>query len=263
MRAKLENCKNIKILEQMVSIKSGLKAAQINDIGAMAETLAADFSHPMASTGERKENKPASVDPLGMTKLSYGLFVLTAKDGQKDNGCIINTAVQITAQPLRISIAVNKTNLTHDIIVKTGEFNISILAESAPFRIFEQFGFHSGRDTDKFAEAVYGDRADNGIRYVPEHTNCVISAKAFHSYDCGTHTVFMADVTQAIVLSAERSATYQYYFDNIKPKPQPLAEKKKGFVCKICGYVHEGDSLPEDFVCPLCKHGAQDFEPIV
>jgi flavin reductase (DIM6/NTAB) family NADH-FMN oxidoreductase RutF len=238
-----------------------LKAPQLLELEAMAEAILASFPRPAASTGG-KDAKAASVDPAAMFKLSYGLFVLTAKDGLKDNGCIINTVVQITVSPLRIMVAVNKANFTHDMIAKTGEFNLSVLSESVPFSIFEQFGFHSGNDTDKFAGCRYDKRAANGIRYVPEHTNCVISAKISDSFDYGTHTVFIAEVTQSFVLSDEPSVTYQYYFDNIKPKPQPPGEDKKGFVCKICAYVHEGDSLPKDFICPLCKHGVQDFEPV-
>jgi flavin reductase (DIM6/NTAB) family NADH-FMN oxidoreductase RutF len=198
-----------------------------------------------------------------MFKLSYGLFVLTAKDGERDNGCIINTVCQITAQPLQLSIAVNKANYTHDIIVKTGEFNVSVIAESAPFSLFERFGFQSGRQNDKFAGASFGEqRSANGIRYVPEHTNAVISAKVVQSFAYETHTLFIAEVTEAFTLSPEPSATYQYYFDHIKPKPAKPAENKKGYVCKICGYVFEGDPLPADFICPLCKHGAEDFEPM-
>ncbi|MCL2175826.1 MAG: flavin reductase, partial [Treponema sp.] len=154
---------------------------------------------------------------------------------------------------------VNKANYTHDMIAKTKAFNISILSESAPFRIFQQFGFSSGKTTDKFADSNYSDRSANGIRFVSEHTNCVISGKVVDMYDYGSHTIFIAEVTQSVVLSNEKSVTYQYYFDNIKPKPQPPKDNKKSYVCKICGYVHEGD-LPPDFVCPLCKHGAEDFE---
>ena len=202
------------------------------------------------------------IDQGAVFKLSYGLFVLTAKDGEKDNGCIINTAIQITSNPLRISIAAIQANFTHDMILKTGEFNVSVLAESAPFATFQRFGFQSGRNADKFADCGYDVRSENGIRYVPEHINAVISAKVVESHDYGTHTLFIADVTEAIVLSNERSVTYQYYFDNIKPKPQPVEDKKKGYVCKICGYVYEGDPLPGDFICPLCKHPASDFEPL-
>ena len=270
IRGKLEKCKNINILEQGVSIKSGLKPTQITELEAVTDAIAADFPHletgnspAIINTDANQTGKVASIDPGAMFKLSYGLFVLTAKDGDKDNGCIINTAIQITAKPLRLSIAVIKANFTHDMIIKTGEFNISILSTSAPFKVFEQFGFHSGRDTDKFADCTHDDRLANGIRYIPKFTNSVISAKVVDSYDYGTHTLFIADITESIVLSNEPSVTYQYYFDNIKPKPQPKAELKKGFVCKICGYIYEGDVLPEDFICPICKHGAIDFEPIV
>jgi len=260
IREKLGKCDKITILEQTLSLKSSLKEGQLSEIEAIIQAISADFPN-LALTTAQKET-PASIDTNAMFRFSYGLFVLTAKDGGKDNGCIINTAIQVTASPLRISIAVNKANYTHDMILKTGIFNLSILAESAPFRIFQQFGFSSGKETDKFADCGYQDRAANGIRYVSEHTNCMIAAKVADSFDYGTHTIFVADVTQSIVLSNEPSVTYQYYFDNIKPKPQPPKENKKGFVCKICGYVHEADSLPDDFICPLCKHGAADFEPL-
>ncbi|MCL2242908.1 MAG: flavin reductase [Treponema sp.] len=259
IRMKLKECQKIKILEQTLNLKSSLKNDQLSEIDAIAGAIASDFPQPgIASSGEIK---PASIDANAMSKISYGLFVLTAKDGAKDNGCIINTAIQITSSPLRISITVNKANYTHDMIVKTGAFNISVLSESAPFRIFKQFGFSSGKDMDKFADSGYEDRASNGILYVKEHANCMIAGKVADSHDYGSHTMFIADVTQSIVLSDERSVTYQYYFDNIKPKPQIHSGNKKGYVCKICGYVHEGD-LPQGFICPLCKHGAEDFEPI-
>jgi len=227
----------------------------------MVEAIAVSVDGSSVRRTEGEANETAAIDPAAMFKLSYGLFVLTAKDGSKDNGCIINTAIQITSSPIRVSIAVNKANFTHDMIIKTGVFNISILTESAPFRIFKQFGFQSGRDTDKFADQSYDERTFNGIRYVPEFTNCVISGKVFESFDCGTHTVFLADVTQSISLSREPSVTYQYYFDHIKPKPPSQQDRKKGFTCKICGFFYEGESIPDDFICPLCKHGVQDFEP--
>jgi flavorubredoxin/flavin reductase (DIM6/NTAB) family NADH-FMN oxidoreductase RutF len=258
IRGKLEKCKNIRIIEQTVSIKSSLKASQLQEIGAMAEALGAGFDRPLASVGE---SKAGSIDPAAMFKLSYGLFVLSARDGSKDNGCIINTAGQITESPLRISVTVNKAHFTHDMIVKTGEFNLSVLTESAPFHVFEHFGFSSGRDINKFDGRDDSERTANGIRYLPGNVNSVISAKIIDVYDYGSHSVFIAAVTQARVLSGEPSATYQYYFDNIKPKPQPLKKGIKGFVCKICGYVYESGSLPDDFICPLCKHGIQDFEP--
>ena len=197
------------------------------------------------------------MDNNALFKLSYGLFVLTAKQDGKDNGCIINTVMQITDAPKRIQIAVNKENYTHDMIAATGEFNVSVLSQDAVFWVFQHYGFQSGRDVDKFANLPEA-RTPNGIRYVEGCTNAVISGKVFQSIDCGTHTLFLADVTDAKVLSDEPSMTYQYYFDHVKPKPQP-AEKAK-WVCKICNYVYEGEELPPDFICPWCKHGAEDFE---
>lgn len=199
------------------------------------------------------------IEPTAMFKLSYGLFVLTAKDGNKDNGCIINTVMQVTDSPKRISIAVNKANFTHDMILKTGVFNVSVLSEEAKFGIFERFGFSSGRDTDKFDNFNNISRSENGLIYLTESANALLSGRVIDTRDCGTHTEFFADVTEAKLLSDAPSMTYQYYFDNVKPKPQ---KKVKGYVCKICGYVYEGETLPPDFICPLCKHGAEDFEPI-
>jgi len=262
IREKLENCINIKILDKTLSLKSSLKKEQLPEIEAIANAIAAGFtSNSTSASSHAKDVNTASIDPSVMFKLSYGLFVLTARDEDKDNGCIINTVMQITASPLRIIIAVNKANFTHDMILKTKSFNISVLSETAPFSIFQQFGFSSGKDKDKFKDCGYSDRAANGIRYISGYVNCVISANVVNSYDYGTHTLFTADVTQSFVLSDEKSVTYQYYFEIIKPKPQAQKEVKKGYVCKICGYVHEGE-LPEGFVCPLCKHGAVDFEPI-
>ncbi len=197
------------------------------------------------------------MDNRAMFSLSYGLFVLTAREGGKDNGCIINTAQQITDSPKRITITVSKQNLTHDMVLRTGVFNISVLSKEATFWVFRHYGFQSGRDVDKFA-GLPVERTENGLAYVEGCTNAVISGKVISTVDCGTHTLFIADVTDAKVLSDEVSATYQYYFDHIKPKPE---KKVKGWVCKICGYVYEGEELPADFVCPWCKHGAEDFEP--
>jgi len=192
-----------------------------------------------------------------MFKISYGLFVITAK-AEKDNGCIINTVQQVTQEPLKITVAVNKDNYTHDMIKESGIFNVSVLTESVPFDVFERFGFVSGRDKDKFEDFSDVARTENGLLYLTKYSNAVISGKVIAEIDCGTHTIFVADVAEALKLSDEKSVTYQYYFDNIKPKP---AQKKKGYVCKICGYVYEGDELPEDFICPWCKHPASDFEP--
>ena len=197
------------------------------------------------------------MDNTALFKLSYGLFVLTARQDGKDNGCIINTAMQITDDPKRIQIAVNKANLTHDMVLATGEFNVSVLSQEAVFWVFQHYGFQSGRDVDKFAN-IPEARTSNGLRYVEGCTNAVISGKVVTTVDCGTHTLFIADVTDAKLLSSEPSMTYQYYFDQVKPKPQPSQAGK--WVCKICSYVYEGDQLPADFICPWCKHGAEDFE---
>ena len=196
------------------------------------------------------------IDSKAMFKLSYGLFVLTAREGSRDNGCIINTAGQLTSTPNRIQIAVNKQNFTHDMILRTGIFNVSVLSREATFWVFRHYGFQSGRDVDKFA-VLYEDRTANGLRYVEGCTNAVLSGQVISTVDLVTHTLFIADVTEAMVLGSEPSMTYQYYFDHVKPKPEP---KKTGWVCKICGYVYEGEELPADFVCPVCKHGAEDFE---
>lgn len=195
-----------------------------------------------------------------MYNLSYGLFVLTASEGEKDNGCIINTASQVTTSPNRITIAVNKQNYTHEMIMNTGKFNVSILSENAVFDQFKRFGFQSGRSVDKFSGYTGAVRGKNSILYITENTNAYISAKLIHSVDMGTHTIFIADVTDCDVLSDVPSVTYTYYQKNIKPKPEKT--EKKGFRCKVCGYVYEGDTLPDDFICPICKHGAEDFERI-
>ncbi|MCL2688703.1 MAG: flavin reductase [Chitinispirillia bacterium] len=252
---KLSKCKNINILGEKITVKSSLKHSQLEEINKLAEIIA---------SGIKKSDTPvnSNANSNAMFKLPYGLFILTAKDGDKNNGCVINTAMQITAMPVKICVTVNKSNFTHDIIAKTGEFNISVLSESAPFAVFERFGFKSGKDTDKFADAAYGMCAANGIRYIHDHANAVISAKVISSHDYGTHTMFIAGVTETAVLSGKSSMTYQYYLNNVKPKPQAPKADKKGFVCKICGYVYEGDNLPQDFICPLCKHGVQDFQQI-
>ena len=197
------------------------------------------------------------MDNSALFKLSYGLFVLTARQDGKDNGCIINTVMQVTDTPKQIQIAVNKQNFTHDMIAATGEFNVSVLSEEAVFWIFQHYGFQSGRDVDKFANLPEA-RTANGIRFVEGCTNAVLSGKVIQTVDCGTHTLFIADVTEAKVLDNAPSVTYQYYFDHIKPKPEPAQLGK--WVCKICGYVYEGDTLPPDFICPWCKHGVEDFE---
>ena len=201
------------------------------------------------------------MNDLVMRNLSYGLFVCTAKDGEKDNGCIINTVTQIASKPNRISIAVNKANYTHDMILKTRKFNVSILSEAATFDTFKHFGFQSGRDVDKMADISFS-RSANGLVYITDGCNGYISGDVYEAIDVGSHTLFLADVADADVFGNIPSATYAYYFANIKPKPQPAPEKKKGWICTICGYIYEGEELPADFICPLCKHPASDFKPL-
>lgn len=200
------------------------------------------------------------MDKKAMYNLTYGLFVLTAKEGDKDNGCIVNTVSQVTTEPNRIVVAVNKNNFTHDMIVRTGVFNVSILSEKSKFETYKHWGFQSGKDTDKLEQITF-ERSDNGLVYIAEETNAMISAKVVSMTDLGTHTLFLADVTDAKVISEDASVTYSYYQKNIKPAPAD-AGKKKGFICTVCGYIYEGDTLPPDFICPLCKHPASDFKPL-
>lgn len=208
------------------------------------------------------------IEKEAMYSISYGLYMMTTTDGAKQNGCIVNTVSMITDNPKRIVVFVNKANYSEELLKKTGVFNVSVLSESVPFDIFKQFGFVSGRDTDKFAGGEY-PKSENGLFYLPQYANAVLSAKVIDSYDYGTHTLFVAEVTEAKKLSDENSVTYAYYQSNIKPKPAATAKAeekpangKHKWVCKICGYVHEGEELPDDFICPWCKHPASDFEQV-
>ena len=257
MRAEFQKLKNCTILDEGVSIRSSLKEDQLAQMEALADALVA--SMPAQKPIPAQEKPAGLVEQNAMFSLSYGLFVLTARDGAKDNGCIINTVTQLTDSPKRISIAVNKANLTHDMIVKTGEFNVSVLSNDAPFALFQHYGFQSGRNTDKFAGVQGMARSTNGIYYIPYCTSAFLSAKVTQTVEFETHTLFIADVTEAKLLSNVPSMTYAYYFANVKPKPAVL-QKQTGWVCKICGWVYEGEELPPDIVCPLCKHGAADFE---
>ena len=209
------------------------------------------------------------MDTKAMYKLSYGLFVCTAVKGEKKNGCIINTAIQVASDPNRISIAVNKANYTHDMIKETGRCNISVLSTEAKFDTFKHFGFQSGRDVDKFSaeypESAYG-MADNGIPYIKEGTNAYFSLKVEKEVDLGSHTLFICEPEFMMVLSDASSCTYEYYQKNIKPKPEAVGTTPKGetiWRCLICGYEYVGEDLPDDFICPICKHGKDDFEKII
>lgn len=199
------------------------------------------------------------MDDNAMQKLSYGLFVVTAREGEKDNGCITNTVSQVTINPNRITLAVDKSNYTHDMIVRTGEFNVSILSEDASFDTFKHWGFQSGRTIDK-AAGIEFSRADNGVIYITSGVNAVLCAKVDNTIDLGTHSLFIASVEEAFCLNETPSATYTYYHEHIKPAPEK--PKKKGWICVICGYIYEGEILPEDYICPLCKHPASDFKPL-
>ena len=201
------------------------------------------------------------IEKGAMFKLTYGLFVLTTKDENKQNGCIVNTVSMLTDNPKRITVFVNKANYTEELMRKNGTFNVSVLTEQTPFEIFKQFGFQSGRDVDKFAGESY-PVSENGLYYLPKYSNALISGKVIDALDYGTHTLFVAEVTEAKTLSSDKSVTYEYYQENIKPKPQEKPSDKKKWVCKICGYVHEGEELPSDFICPWCKHPAEDFEQV-
>lgn len=253
MRKLLSGLRGIEILEDSLTVRSSLKEDQLEALDRMAAAIAASV-RPEAPIVQNEKQ----IEPNAMFKLSYGLFVLTAKD-DRDGGCIINAVNQITDSPKRISIAVNKANATHDMIARTGAFNLSVLTTETQFPLIQHFGFQSSRDADKFADYAFAARSENGLIYVTESSNAFISAKVVQALDYGTHTVFIADVTEAKVLSNAPSLTYAYYFEHVKPKPAALSEQK-GWVCKICGYIYEGDDLPADFICPLCKHGAEDFE---
>ncbi|MDR0638226.1 MAG: flavin reductase [Spirochaetaceae bacterium] len=260
MRAFFSKMKNITVVGDGVSVESSVKEETRRGIDALAQALLNTIPRQELQTHVVKEG---SVDNAAFFKLSYGLYLLTAKDGGKDNGCIINTTVQLTDTPKRVTIAVNKQNYTHDLILKTGVFNVSCLSEDVTFKTIQHFGFQSGRAVNKFADTADVKRSANGVFYADgAYANAFISGRVAAHTDFGTHTLFVADVTEAGLVSEKPSVTYQYYFDHIKPKPPVGGAPKKGWVCKICGYVHEGDELPEDFICPLCKHGAADFEKL-
>lgn len=201
------------------------------------------------------------MDSNALFKLTCGLFLLTART-DKDNGCIINTVLQVTASPVRIIIVVNKNNYTHNMVKQTGIFNVSVLAESAQMDIYKRFGYASGRDTSKFDGFNDVSRSKNGILYLNRYSNAYLSGKVIEEKDLGTHTLFTADVTDARVLTEETSVTYDYYQDNIKPVPPAKTTSQTGFICTVCGYIYEGSTLPEGFICPVCKHGTEAFKPL-
>ena len=200
------------------------------------------------------------MDTKALFNIGYGLYVLTVKNGNTDNGCIINTVMQVTSSPCKIAVCVSKINYTNELIKTTKEFNISVLTKESKFETYKHFGYQSGKDTDKFKDFDEVKRSENGLLYLTKDTNAYISVKVEQEIELGTHTMFIGEVTDAKALSDKPTVTYDYYQNEIKPKPQ--ATKKSGWRCKICGYIYEGEELPEDFICPLCKHGIVDFEKI-
>lgn len=206
------------------------------------------------------ENK---MDMTALFKIGYGLYVVTSNDGKKDNGLIVNTIMQVTDSPVRVAVAINKKNYSHDVIKATGKMNVNCLSTEAPFKVFEVFGFKSGRDTDKF-EGCKPNRSENGLVYLPHYINAYFSLSVESYVDLGSHGMFICSVTEAENVSSTESMTYSYYHKNVKPKPKAAPEKseKKRYVCTVCGFVYEGDELPENYECPLCKHGREVFEEI-
>ncbi|MBQ9907324.1 MAG: flavin reductase [Oscillospiraceae bacterium] len=252
MKKMLEGCKNLTFAENTVHIKSALNDESNAQIQALADELCRDYLAQQDDTANKN-------DLTALFKIGYGLYVVTSNDGEKDNGLIVNTVTQVTNTPNRIAVTINKENYSHHVIQQTGVMNVNCLSVEAPFRVFENFGFRSGRNTDKFADCK-PIRTENGLVMLPHYINAMMSLKVVQYVDLGTHGMFICEITEARVVSDAETMTYSYYQANVKPKPQ--TEGKKGWVCAICGYVYEGEELPEDFVCPLCKHGASDFEPI-
>ena len=252
MRKMLEGCKNITYTDNNVHILSAMNDENIAEIDALCEELTMDY---VAMDGEKADKN----DLTALFNIGYGLYVVTARDGDKDNGCIVNTVSQVTNTPNRIAVCINKKNLTHDMVAKTGVMNVNCLSTDAPFSVFEHFGVQSGRDVDKIiGEGIL--RSDNGVAFLGHYINSFMSLKVEQTVDLDTHSMFICSVTEARVITDVETMTYTYYQNNVKPKPE--TDGKKGWVCKVCGYVYEGEELPDDFICPLCKHGVADFEPI-
>ena len=252
MKSMLENQKNLTFINPVVHIKSAMNDTNREEIAALAKEMCSDY----VARDDKQANKS---DMKALFSIGYGLYVVTSNDGKKDNGLIVNTVVQLTDNPYRVMVSINKDNYSHHVIKQTGIMNVNCLNTEAPFKVFQQFGFQSGRNVDKFkGEEVL--RSDNGLVFLPRYINAFFSLKVEDYKDMGTHGMFICSVTEARVINNVDTMTYTYYQTNVKPKPQ--TEGKKGFVCKVCGYILEADELPEDFICPLCKHGAADFEPI-
>ncbi len=252
MKKMLEGCKNLTYADTTVKIMSALNSESSEQLEKLADELCQDYLAQHDETANKN-------DMTALFNIGYGLYVVTSNDGKKDNGLIVNTVTQVTNSPNRIAVCINKQNYSHHVIQQTGIMNVNCLSVDAPFSVFETFGFQSGRNADKFANSEKL-RSDNGIVFLSKYINSFMSLKVEQYIDMDTHGMFICTVTEARVISDKETMTYTYYQNNVKPKPQ--TDGKKGWVCKICGYVYEGEDLPEDFICPLCKHGASDFEPI-
>ena len=252
MREMKAKCKKINWLDTTVKILSAINQDNQDQLEAMADELCKEY----IAQNDTLANKN---DLTALFRIGYGLYVVTSNDGKKDNGLIVNTVIQLTDTPNRVAVNINKANYSHHVIKQTGMLNVNCLSTEAPFSVFEQFGFQTGRSVDKFAgQTVH--RSDNGLVFLDKYINAFMSLKVEDYVDLGTHGMFICSVTEARVMSNQETMTYTYYQNNVKPKPE--TEGKKGFVCKVCGYIYEGDELPADYICPLCKHGAADFEPI-
>ncbi|MBE6931626.1 MAG: flavodoxin, partial [Ruminococcaceae bacterium] len=252
MKGMFEKSKGILFADPVVKIQSALNAESAAQLDALIEELCRGYLAQQDATANKN-------DLTALFNIGYGLYVVTSNDGRKDNGLIVNTVTQVTNTPNRIAVTINKENYSHHIIRQSGLMNVNCLSVDAPFKVFEAFGFRSGRNVDKFADCT-PLRSDNGLVFLPRYINSFMSLKVEQYVDLDTHGMFICSVTEARVLSDRETMTYTYYQNNVKPKPQ--TEGKKGWVCKVCGYVYEGEELPDDIVCPLCKHGAADFEPI-
>ena len=248
-----QNCKNLTFADTTVRILSALNDDSKQQLTDLADELCRDYLAQQDETANKN-------DLTALFNIGYGLYVVTCNDGKKDNGLIVNTVTQVTNTPNRIAVTINKENYSHHVIKQTGLMNINCLSTDAPFSVFEAFGFRSGRNVDKFADCT-PLRSDNGLVFLPRYINSFMSLKVEQYIDLDTHGMFICSITEARVISDRETMTYSYYHANVKPKP--ATEGKKGYVCKICGYVYEGEELPEDFICPLCKHGVADFEPII
>ena len=252
MREMMAKCKKINWLDTTVKILSAINQDNQDQLEAMADERCKEY----IAQNDTLANKN---DLTALFRIGYGLYVVTSNDGKKDNGLIVNTVIQLTDTPNRVAVNINKANYSHHVIKQTGVLNVNCLSTEAPFSVFQQFGFQTGRSVDKFAgQTVH--RSDNGLVFLDKYINAFMSLKVEDYVDLGTHGMFICSVTEARVMSNQETMTYTYYQNNVKPKPE--TEGKKGFVCKVCGYIYEGDELPADYICPLCKHGAADFEPI-